>query len=41
MAEPADKDTAIFSQVEYDLEMELLNSVTEELFEYIENSKNK
>jgi predicted RNA-binding protein (virulence factor B family) len=41
MAGPVDMKTAIISQVEFDLQMELLNEVTKELFEYVENSMNK
>ena len=38
---PIDIETAIISQVELDLQMELLDEVTKELFEYVEHSMNK
>ncbi len=38
---PIDIETAIISQVELDLQMELLDEVTKELFEYVENSMNQ
>jgi len=41
MVGPVDVKTAIISQVEFDLQMELLNEITKELFEYVENSMNK
>lgn len=41
MVDPVDIKTAIISQVEFDLQMKLLNEVTKELFEYVENSMNK
>lgn len=41
IANPIDVETAIISQVELDLHMELLDEVTKELFEYVENSINK
>lgn len=39
--DPIDNETAIISQIEMDLQMELLDEVTKELFEYAEHSMNK